>query len=222
MVIDALNNAQEAEQILIPGLQSFGYTGNDIAALIITHEHFDHYGGARWLQETYNTTVYASDAAWQSMEVVNDGPRRGLTVTDGQELSFGNFSIKFIATPGHTPGCMSLIFPVVDHGAKHIAGMNGGAGISRNASTKENQIESYAKLATIAQATGVDTLLANHQTQDRSLTNFDLLKARQCVQHGCMQENPFVIGTEAFVKYLQVQSLCVRVQAARNGQDLTV
>ena len=27
---------------------------------------------------------------------------------DGQELSFGAFSIKALATPGHTPGCISF------------------------------------------------------------------------------------------------------------------
>ncbi|KAF7188832.1 Hydroxyacylglutathione hydrolase 2, mitochondrial [Pseudocercospora fuligena] len=222
VIIDALNNAEEAEQILIPGLQHFGYDGSDIAALIITHEHFDHYGGALWLQDTYNTTTFASELAWEAMEVAEGGPRRDQIVTDGQELTFGNFSIRFIATPGHTPGSTSLIFPVFDHGNKHLVGLNGGAGIARNATAKEDQIESYFKLASIAEEAGVDTLLANHQTQDRSLTNFELLKVRQCVPRGCLQDHPSVIGTEAFVRYLQVQSLCARVQAARSGQSLNV
>lgn len=222
VVIDALNNAEEAEQILIPGLQRFGYDGSDIVALIITHEHFDHYGGALWLQDTYNTTTYASELAWEAMEVADGGPRRDQIVTDGQELTFGNFSIRFIATPGHTPGSTSLIFPVFDHGNKHLVGLNGGAGTASNASAKEDQIESLFKLAAVAEEAGVDTLLANHQTQDRSLTNFELLKVRQCVPRGCLQNHPFVVGTEAYVRYMQVQSLCARVQAARSGQVLNV
>ncbi|KAK4624618.1 hypothetical protein CLAFUW4_05324 [Fulvia fulva] len=220
VVIDALNNAEEAEQILISGLQAFGYNGSDIVAVVITHEHFDHYGGALWLQDTYDAPVYASELAWQAMEVADGGSRRDQVVDDGQTLDFGNFSMQFVATPGHTPGAMSLIFPVQDHGAKHLAGMNGGAGIASNTTAKANQVESYAKLASISAEAGVDTLMANHQTQDRSLTNFDLLNARECDESGCKQENPYVIGTDAFVRYLQVQSLCVRVEAARDGQTL--
>ncbi|KAK4499231.1 hypothetical protein PRZ48_009744 [Zasmidium cellare] len=222
VVIDSLNNAEEAEQILIPGLQTFGFTGEDIAAVIITHEHFDHYGGARWLQDTFSSPVYASEEAWQAMGVADGGPLRDIVVNDGQIVDFGNFSIRFVATPGHTPGAMSLIFPVTDHGEQHLAGMNGGAGIASNSSAKENQVESYAKLAAVAKEAGVDTLVANHQTQDRSLMNFDLLNARQCAANGCVQANPYVIGTDAFVRYLEVQALCVRVQAARDDQLLYV
>lgn len=221
-MIDSLNNAEEAERILIPGIETFGFTGHDIVAVIITHEHFDHYGGARWLQDTFSAPVYASELAWQAMEVADGGPMRDQVVSDGQELDFGNFSVRFVATPGHTPGAMSLIFPVVDHGTSHLSGMNGGAGIASNATAKEDQVESYAKLAAVAKEAGVDTLMANHQTQDRSLTNFDLLNARQCTEDGCVQENPFVIGTDAFVRYLEVQSLCVKVQAARDDQVLMV
>ncbi|KAF2165554.1 hypothetical protein M409DRAFT_55926 [Zasmidium cellare ATCC 36951] len=222
VVIDSINNAEEAEQILMPSIQTFGFTGDDIAAVIITHEHFDHYGGARSLQDTFSAPVYASELAWQAMEVADGGPLRDIVVTDGQEVDFGNFSVRFVATPGHTPGAMSLVFPVSDHGTPHIAGMNGVAGIASNASAKEDQIESYAKLAAAARETGVDTLIANHQTQDRSLTNFDLLNARQCAPDGCVQANPFVIGTDAFVRYLEIQALCARVQAARSDQSLSV
>lgn len=103
------------------------------------------------------------------MEIVDGAPERGQVIVDDQELDFGNFSLRFIATPGHTPGAMSLIFPVSDHGRTHLAGMNGGAGIAANASAKQDQIRSYAKFAAAAKEAGVGTLVANHQTRGRRL-----------------------------------------------------
>ena len=37
-----------------------------------------------------------------------DSTTASVLLEDGQELSFGAFSIKALATPGHTPGCMSF------------------------------------------------------------------------------------------------------------------
>ncbi|KAL2808450.1 hypothetical protein BJX63DRAFT_436125 [Aspergillus granulosus] len=49
VVIDSLNNADEVQAILLSGLESFGFRGENIKHLVITHEHVDHYGGALYL-----------------------------------------------------------------------------------------------------------------------------------------------------------------------------
>jgi len=61
----------------------------------------------------------------------------------------------------------------------------------------------------------VDTLIANHQTMDRSLIHLDLLEHRPSDS-----ENPFLLGADAVDRYFRSIAHCVRVKAARDGQDL--
>ncbi|KAF0317803.1 hypothetical protein GQ607_015008 [Colletotrichum asianum] len=191
VVFDALDNAEETEKILVPGLEALGFSGSDIKHLIITHEHFDHYGGARYLQDTYSPSP-----AWNTLSKLDDGPVEDKVIAEGDELTFGN---------------------LYDNGVEHTAGLYGGGGIPSTATDKENQINSFNRFADLATEAGVDTLVANHQTQDRSLYSFDLLDHRPAGG-----EHPFVIGTDAYDRYLRVMAQCVRVKAARDGQNLHI
>ena len=40
---------EEVEQIIIPGLQKNRYNRSNIKHIIVTHKHFDHFGGVRYL-----------------------------------------------------------------------------------------------------------------------------------------------------------------------------
>lgn len=215
VVFDSLNDAAEAEGILVPALQTLGFEGSDIKHLIITHEHFDHYGGARWLQDNFQPATYASAPAWEAMVQVEGGPVQDQVIEEGEVLTIGNVTFNFYVTPGHTPGSVSTIFKVYDGGVEHIAGFYGGTGIPSNASAKDQQIASMNRFADLAKEANVDTLIANHQNQDRSLYSFDLLDHRP--DGG---DHPFVIGGDAFDRYLRMNGQCVRVKAARDGQFL--
>lgn len=35
-----------------------------------------------------------------------------IMVSDGKRMKLGDTKVIFVEIPGHTPGCMSLIFPV--------------------------------------------------------------------------------------------------------------
>jgi hypothetical protein len=126
ILIDALDNADEARELIIAGIQKFGFEGADIKAAIITHEHADHYGGARWLQEAFSTPVYMSEVAWDGLanDPANPGgliepPARNLTLEDGVGVTVGNVTVIPVTTPGHTAGTVSLFFPVYENGVKH-------------------------------------------------------------------------------------------------------
>ncbi|KAF5011063.1 hypothetical protein FDECE_2802 [Fusarium decemcellulare] len=220
ILIDTLNNAEEAQKVIIPGLKTFGYTGDDIKALVITHEHFDHYGGAAWFQDTFNTPIYASEAAWAGMSQLKNTPKKDKILADDDILKVGNTSVRVFTTPGHTAGTISLIFPVYDRGVKHTAGLYGGGGIPSKAEDKVTQVESFLRFARIAKKSGVDVLLSNHQTQDHTLQNLDILANRQCSGKKCTSPNPFVVGTGQYVRYLELMAKCVELQAARQGQIL--
>ena len=115
-----------------------GLDPHDIKYIVITHEHGDHYGGARYLQKTYGAKVVASAIAWQGMAdtfASHNGlgsrlpiPDKDIVMDDGRTLTLGNTTVTFYITPGHTKGVLSAIFPVTDNGGRHVVGYFGGNG----------------------------------------------------------------------------------------------
>jgi len=229
VIIDSLNNPSEAEYILVEGLRKLGLNPADMKYVIITHEHGDHYNGARYLQDTYGVKAVASDVAWNAMDNGSPTrPHRDITVADGQAWTVGGTTFLFTATPGHTNGALSIILPVYDYGERHLGAIYGGWGIPGSAANKILQLQSVDKFGAIAWREGVDVLLANHQTQDMSLYNLDLLRHRRLKAsnghavpnspNDFLDPNPYVIGKQTYQRFLQVQAACIRASAARNGQ----
>ena len=74
--------------------------GLKLIYVLETHLHTDHQSGAEKLAETTKAqTAIGRGTGSKTASVL---------LEDGQELSFGAFSITALATPGHTPGCMSF------------------------------------------------------------------------------------------------------------------
>jgi len=228
VIIDSLNNPSEAEYILVDGLRKLGLNPADMKYLIITHEHGDHYNGVRYLQDTYGVQAVASDIAWTAMDNgTATRPKRNITVASGQFWTVGDTTFHFTITPGHTPGALSTIIPLKDHGRSHAGALFGGFGIPGSVDTKVQQLDSIERFSQATQAMGVDVLLANHQTQDMSLYNQDLLRHRR-VKPGTdgtrasqyLDPHPYVVGERYYQRYLDLQQECIRVSAARSGQHL--
>lgn len=101
-------------------LTKLGLDWMKLRAILLTHVHFDHCGGAEHLREATGATVYAGEADVPILKA--GGPREAVysnfhmpdqtphsTTVDvsleGHEtLSFGNVRIRVLGTPGHTPG----------------------------------------------------------------------------------------------------------------------
>ncbi|KAH8173020.1 metallo-beta-lactamase superfamily protein [Sarocladium implicatum] len=236
IVIDSLYNEDEIERILIPGLQTFGFEMSDVKALLITHEHIDHYGGAGYIQKEYGTPIYASEQCWDVMADIEGTPTRDKTIGDSEDLKVGKYALTAYHTPGHSDGCLSLMIPVTDNGTPHLAALYGGGGVPAGAENKALQMKSFARFADLAKKKKADALVSNHATQDQSLLKLEILDARSCKDdHAghhkpgpggkkdkvkCSTGNPYVVGTDYYVRYLQAMSLCVEMVAARNGEDL--
>ena len=86
-------------------------------AIVLTHSHFDHTGAAAELREATGAPVIASaiDAPLIEEPCDEDLSTRGVpcpvdrTVAHGDVVEVGNMKWKVIATPGHTPGGVTLI-----------------------------------------------------------------------------------------------------------------
>ncbi|KAH7380040.1 beta-lactamase-like protein [Pyrenochaeta sp. MPI-SDFR-AT-0127] len=222
IVIDTLNNQSEIENVMLPMFAELGLKPENIKSVIITHEHLDHYGGALYLQDTYNATVYGAEAFWVALAAlpansVPPPPRRGVAVGDGDGVTLGNTTINILETPGHTLGTISLSFPVTDNGEPHIAGLMGGTGTPAQQNMREMKVASGLKFAQYATDTGIDVLISNHQVADHSVQNADILEH---LSPG--EANPFVLGNQNFVNYLLINAVCSQVIAARQGMNLNV
>lgn len=98
--------------------------GLQLKMIINTHGHFDHIGANRLLMEEKDVDLLIHRADTDLLPRAKDhGRKYGLSVDispaptklldGGETLSVGSMTIKVIATPGHTPGGISLL--IDDH-----------------------------------------------------------------------------------------------------------
>ena len=83
--------------------------GLTIAGILLTHGHFDHVGGVRFLAERLNCPIYIHAAELSLPESFTDGP---LVYTknyaEGDEVTLAGLTFRVLHTPGHTPGSVCL------------------------------------------------------------------------------------------------------------------
>lgn len=225
IIIDALNNNAEAEEYILGGLKALGLDPDDLQYLVITHGHGDHYGGQELLVSRYQPKVVMSDTEWTILEQPvldfsssrwGERPERDVSITDGDTLTLGETTVRLHVTPGHTPGTVSLIFPVYDNGERHMAALWGGTGL--NYGPVERRIQSYADSAERfrqeAEAADVDVFVSNHPTRDGSAKRIKALAERQDGE-----AHPFVIGKETALGAFEMLRDCTQAQVLRIRED---
>ena len=84
--------------------------GKDIAAILLTHGHFDHVGGVRELVALTDCPVYLNEADLSMPPQMTAGPLYYTnTYGEGDFVDAADLSFKVLHTPGHTPGSVCLL-----------------------------------------------------------------------------------------------------------------
>jgi metallo-beta-lactamase class B len=218
ILIDA-GYPEQLESVLLPGLKALGLDPARVRYVIVLHGHSDHFGAARYFQETHGAKVFLSAAEWDVVEAPQAkgkgpaGPRRDQVAVEGQPITLGDTKIAPILVPGHTPGSLALIFSVFDKGKKYTAGIFGGTVLSAGFVSTDGlrqYIDSVQRYARIAAENHVDVEIQNHPLMDGFAARLEQLKTRTP-----QAAHPFVIGEAAYASFLTVMSECSQAQLLR-------
>jgi metallo-beta-lactamase class B len=212
IVLDTIFDYSVEEEVA-GGMKKLGLNPANIKYAVVSHAHPDHDGGARFLQDHYGTRVIMSPADWDVLDkrTVGTKPKRDMEATDGQKLTLGDTTLTLYITPGHTPGTISTLFPVKDHGTPHLAALWGGVGLNTNRESIQKYIESAQRFSGIVKQEGADIILANHTDWDRSKINLPLL-----AKGAPGGANPYIVGNAKVLNFLKVAEECAtaRIGAA--------
>lgn len=206
----------ELTDIVIDGIRDLGMDPDDIRYVVVTHAHFDHIGGAKRMQDEFNAVVLMTAEDWQMVDeepVYREYPKpmRHLTITDNGTVNLGRTGLRFVKTPGHTPGVASTRFTVYDGGFPYQAFMFGGVGLNFSGVERtEMYIESVKRLQRMGD---IEVNIPNHADSAEVFERYELLQQRQ---EG--QPHPFIDpeGYKAWLDELLVaaEAKLVEEQAA--------
>jgi metallo-beta-lactamase class B len=217
IIIDTLFN-YAAEPEIIDGLKKMRLDPKDIKYVILSHGHSDHDEGVRLLQDRYGVRVVAGGPDWDSMEKGPDmpggKPKRDIVASDGQKVTVGNNTVTIVTTPGHTPGTLSMIFTVRDHGKPLVVAYSGGTSnipLVRNPAGLTQFIASQQKMGKAAADASASIVMSNHSEFDNAYTKGRLLASRKQTD-----PHPYDVGTNGVQRYFRMSAECAeatRLQA---------
>ena len=113
--------------LVIDSIYKLGFKPQDIKYIINTHWHGDHTEATAAFADLFGAkTLLGRD----DVENAKQHFTPDIIIDDGDELSLGNITVKFVNTPGHTKGTVSLFYEDTDGNDTYRVGMFGGAGLN--------------------------------------------------------------------------------------------
>lgn len=205
ILIDSMWDNDDA-QLIEKGMQELDLNPNEIKYIIVTHGHGDHYGGAQYLKDKYNCKVLMTEVDMDYMNSLEKNdinfptspkPKVDILVKNEDILELGDKRVTIIETPGHTPGCISLIFPITNNGKEHTLILWGGTGIPKDDYELQlkykDSVEIFEEYAKKAKAEIQVVAHLHRYNGYKKLEQVKELKAGE--------KNPFIIGTEGIREY---------------------
>lgn len=215
VVIDTLfDYASEPE--IVDGLKALGLDPSNIKYVLISHAHGDHDQGAALLQSRYGAKVVMGAPDWDATlerpaTAAGGVPKRDISVgPEGTKITLGGTTINVIATPGHTRGTLSYIFPVHDKGRALTVAYAGGTAFNfpREAQNFAIYRDSQKKMGDAARAAGATVLMTNHTEFDRA---HDRARLAQ-LPRASGEKHPYETDAATVQRYFEMGGLCAEAQ----------
>lgn len=207
-LIDAIWPAKQVFDAIVQAIKEIGWNPGSLKKLILTHGHVDHTGCGKWLVQNYQVETYLSktdDIFWKEHPVKPNRPEtwKDYDIThhiqDRDLITLGDKTIYVYGTPGHTPGCLSYIFPVHENGEPHMAALWGGTTPPYDPGQVIQYLQSLDYFLEEAKRHKVDVALSNHTAIDNGIQRIAYSKSRLSYL-----PNIYIIGQEGFENYCQV------------------
>ena len=211
ILIDTLFTYNSEEEI-IGGLKKLGFDPATVKYVIISHAHGDHVGGAKMMQDRFGSHIVMGGPDWDSIEKSVNGypegkPKRDMVADDGQKITLGDTTVTIVATPGHTPGTLSMLFTVKDNTKPINVAYSGGTAFNFRSTIPnfDTYINSQRKMATAAASANATILMSNHSEFDSAISKIKMLASRKPGE-----PHPFDLGEDAVARYFRVSEECAR------------
>jgi metallo-beta-lactamase class B len=202
----------DAEDVLVGGMTKLGLDPAKVRYVIVSHGHRGESGGAYLFQSRYRAHIVTAD--WDLIEGSLHGyptgkPKRDITPTDGMKLTVGNRSVTLYLTPGHTPGTISGIFEVHDHGKPLTVFYSGGTEFNfpNDVAHFDQYLASVRRQAMLAKQAGASVII-NNQSQFNGAAD----KLRMLADRKDGERHPLDVGTEAVARYFEIEDECAQAQ----------
>jgi metallo-beta-lactamase class B len=200
----------DAEDVIAGGLKKLGLDAAKVKYVIISHAHENEVGGAKLMQDRYGAHIVMGAGDWDMVDQSVNGfpngkPRRDIVATDGMKITLGGRTVTIYLMPGHTPGTISGIFQVHDHGKPLTVAYSGGTEFNfpNDVPHFDAYLASERKFAAIAAAAGATVIMGNQSQFDSAAPKLRMLADRRPGE-----AHPLDVGATAVGRYFKIEDEC--------------
>lgn len=200
--IDAANNTNEVVTFNHPAMLALGLSPSyPLRAVLLTHGHGDHDGGANWLKTNLGAEILLGSADANGKAYAPT--RIDSTDLSMRQMSIGGKNFWILPTPGHTAGSTSSVVEVQDHGRTVRVLTNGGQSMTNSIPAVAQYLDSIERTYAMVKALNVEGVMTPHIYWDGEGE-----KMRDILARGRTNPSQHVYGHEKVAQQMVIAREC--------------